>query len=262
MRVSTLRPGLLVSLKTSLRGNVKYDTLEIDAEHQTEEGALQARWETTRTVEAPDEHDAAVKARSKARALITGVCSLSSFGLLCPESAQDKLTDAIAAAREVIDTFNKSARVSTAALYVIIGRVEQNDVEAVRAINSEVRELLTSMEDGLRRLDVQAVREAANKAKNLASMLTPEAAKRAEVAIETARAAARRIVKAGETAAVEIDQATLNKIRVARTAFLDLDEPAERQEARTPETTGRAIDLDGWDAIITPKPAQPAFEMN
>jgi hypothetical protein len=241
MNISTLRPGLLVSLKSSIRGNVSYATREIEPDHIAEDGARRAVWETNRVIELPNEHEAAVKCRSKARSLITAICSPSSFGLLCPEAQRDRLTQAIEDARETITEFNRGAERTQISLYVMIGRVAADDVEAVRAINSEIRDLLSTMETGLRNLDVQGVRDAANKARAISSMLSPEAAEKARKAIEIAREAARKIVKAGDVAAAEIDEATLSAIRDSRTAFLDLEDAAE---VRAPEVTARAIDLD------------------
>ncbi len=267
MQVSTIRPGLLVSMRTGLRGNVSYSTRVVEEDHIEDDGSRRAAWETNRMIELPGEHEEAVKVRGKARSLITAVCSPSSFGLLCPEAMRDKLTIAIDMARAVITDFNERATVTRASLHVIIGRVASDDVEAIRAINSEVRDLLTAMEDGLKKLDVDAVREAANKARSLSAMLSPEAAGRAQKAIDVARSAARQIVKAGETAAVEIDEATFRTITQARAAFLDLDDAAEIQE---PTVTGRAIDLEAdgevdveniFPKLTAPREAMPAYEL-
>ena len=255
MNISTIRPGLLVSLKTSLSGNVHYASRDIEPDHIDADGARRAKWETQRTVEDPQEHEAAVKVRSKARSLISAVCAPSSFGLLCPESDASKLTDAIEEAREVVAAFNRTAKVTRVAVYIIAGRVAPDDAEAVRAINGEVRELLTTMETGLQRLDVATVRDAANRARALASMLSPEAAGRTQVAIEAARKAARLIVKAGEAGAVAIDAATLRTIRESRTAFLDLD---DAEEVQAPTVTGRALDL-GEAPAMQAMPALPQF---
>lgn len=253
VNISTLRPGLLVSLKTSLHGNVAYKTREIEADHITDDGSRRAQWETERVIEHPKEHEEATQVRSKARSLIVAVCSPSSFGLLCPEADRGKLDAAITEARAVIDDFNLRAQITQASFNILVGRIAADDVEAVRAINGELRELMTTMESGLRGLQVDVVRDAASKAKALSAMLSPVAAERAEKAIAVARSAARQIVKAGEAAAIEIDEATLRTIRDSRTAFLDLEDGAEVQD---PTLAGRAIDFDPADAA--PPPAAPA----
>jgi len=253
MKFSTIRPGLLVSLKTGLSGNVTYRTQDIEPDHATATGERQARWETERTIADPVEHEDAVKVRGKARSLISTVCSPSSFGLLCPEASADALTAAIAEARVLIEKFNARATVTQIAIYVIAGRVASDDLEAIRAINGEMRELITSMMDGLEKLDVKAVREAADKARSLAAMLSPDAARRAHEAIETARRAAKQIVKAGDTLAITIDKATIDSIRTARTAFLDLG-PAE--DVQTPESVGRAVDFG--EVVVPMASAAPA----
>lgn len=238
---STLRPGLLVSLKTTISGNVKYKSVTIEGDHIDDDGALRAKWETERTVRDADEMKRATEARSKARYAVSKLCSDSGFGLLCPEDRRADLENSVAEARAIAAEFNASARYSQITVNVIAGRIAADDAEAVRAINSEVRELLEAMERGVEKLDPAAIRAAANKAKQLGAMLTPAAAARVADAIEAARGAARRIVKAGETAAQEVDAYALRKLASARTEFLDLDEAGE---VAAPTVAGRAVDLD------------------
>jgi len=237
---TTLRPGLLVSLKTSVSGNVRYNKEEIERDHLTETGERKALWQTERVIADPDEHEAATKARSKALSLVRNVCARSAFGLFCPEIDADNLERAIAEARRIAEEFNGNARLTRISVYVMIGRIAPDDVEAVKAINSEIRGLMQDMQDGLRNLDVKAVREAANAAKNVGAMLAPDAALRVQTAIELARASARQIVSAGEEAAGEIDLSAIRRIEEQRTAFLDLD---EQTEIAAPRVSGRAVDL-------------------
>jgi hypothetical protein len=238
---STLRPGLLVALSTSLRGNVQYVPKVIEADHRTEDGKQKATWETTRIIEDPAEHEAGVKARGKARSIVTAVCSQSSFGLLCAEASRDRLTKAIEEAQAVARDFNSVATLSVLSVNVMVGRIASDDVQAVKAINSEVADLMEQMEDGIKRLDVKAVREAANRAKQLEDMLSAEATGKMQVAIETARRAARQISKAAEVGAADVDTAAINRIREMRTQFLDLDDAGT---IAAPQAQARAIDLD------------------
>lgn len=132
-------------------------------------------------------------------------------------------------------------------VYVITGRVAPDDVEAVKAINSEVRDLLTMMAQGVEKLDVKTIRDAASRARDLGSMLPPETEARVKIAIDTAREAAKKIVKAGETAAREIDMGAVRKITEMRTTFLDLDEiSGTRAPSAAP---ARAVDFN--DATLT-----------
>jgi hypothetical protein len=238
---STLRPGLLVSLKTSTRGNVAYDKRDIEADHLNKKGERVAKWETTRQIADPEEFARAAEVRSKACSLIRGVCSWSAFGLLCPEADGEELDKAIAAATELTAQFNRTAKITRVSVNVLKGRIAPDDVEAVKAINSEIRDLMSEMETGLQNLDVKQVRAAAQKAKGIGNMLTPNAQARIQIAIDLARKSAIAIVKAGETAAQEIDRATIRKIKEQRTAFLELDEP---QEIAKPKVRARAVELD------------------
>jgi len=258
-RSSTLRPGLLVSLKTSVSGNVQYTRRDIESDHLTETGAKQAKWETERTIIDPIEYERATKARSAVSSAVRRVCTASAFGLLCPEDMADQLDAAVKEARQIADAFNQTAAITRVGVYLIVGRVAADDLEAVRAINSEVRDLLQEMETGLQRLDVKAVRDAAGRVRNLGKMLSPDAAARIQIAIDAARGAATRIVAAGTQAAVEIDRATMNRITEARTAFLDLDNAGE---IGAPQEQGRALDLTGDAPAISPaSPVARAVEV-
>lgn len=238
MKTTTLRPGLLVSLKTSVRGNVSYQ--RTDLAHIRKGGKETAEWETKRVIEDAAEHEAACKARTEAQIAIRRVCAYSAFGLLCPEERADDLDAAIAEARAITERFNANASLSHVSVYVITGRIAQDDVEAVKAINSEVRELLDTMQTGLKNLDAKTVREAANKATNIGKMLSDDANDKIQIAIDAARSAARRIVKAGDQVAMEIDTQTIKTIKRQRTAFLDMDDVEEVQK---PQARARAVDL-------------------
>lgn len=262
LNTSTLRPGLLVSMKTSIAGNVSYRKATIDPDHETAEGARQAKWETERTIADPAEYEEARKLRSKALSIVSGVCSWSAFGLLCPEQRTNDLDAAIAEARRLAEDFNGRAKISRIGIYVITGRIAPDDVEAVRAINSEIRSLLEDMQDGLKNMDVKGVRDAANRARGLGQMLSPAAAERISNAIEAARRSARKIVKAGETVSQAIDESTITYLEQARTSFLDLDvSPGVSTEDDT-AADARAIDLaPEGETIAAPAEQVAAFEM-
>ncbi len=221
--IATIRPGFLVSLKTSLRGNVAYSSEIIDAEYINADGARKAKWQTERTIRDPQEHMNATKLRSQIRNLITATCVQSAFGLLCPESKGPMLDEAISQARELADRFNRQATLSRVNVYVIVGRIASDDAEAIRALNSEVRGLLENMEQGVINADAKLIRDNANKARSMGQMLSESARAEVQDAIKSARKVARKLVKAGENAAIEVDAVTLAKLKSARTSFLDYD---------------------------------------
>jgi hypothetical protein len=255
--IATLRPGLLVSLKSSVTGNAKYIPQERTVRIDTE-GKEITDIETTRVIADPKEYKRAGEARSKARSIIASVCVGSNFGLLCPERDKDQLDAALKDARKVVDEFNATATLTHVAVYAMIGRVASDDVEAVRSINSEVSDLLGKIEGGLKNLDVKAIREAAAKAKGIGEMLSPEAAARVQIAIDTARSAARKIVKAGEQAAQEIDMRAIRKVTEARTAFLDLDGGAT---VAAPKQDARALDFEPEAPVTRTKAKARAVEL-
>lgn len=245
----TLRPGLLVSVKTSLSGGVDYDKRIIERDHITKDGIRKARWETARTITDPEEFEEANRVRLKAASLIRRVCAHSAFGLLCLEERGGELDEAINEARRSCDEFNSKAKITRICCYVLTGRIAQDDVEAVRAINSEVRDLIEEMKEGVNNVDVKAIRDAASRLRSVGQMLQPVKQEEAAKAIEMARNAANQYVKAGWAAAQEIDRDALKVLTAARREFLDLDEA--KTVAKPKGSSTRAVDL-------TPETAKPA----
>ena len=246
LNTTTLRPGLLVYVSVRMKGNVDYKRQEIEAEHFTATGELESAWETKKRISDPAEFEQATKAQSKARAVIAAVCSQTAFGLLCPEAKASDLAKAKVEADKIVAEFNRYAKNSRLILNYLTGRVAPDDVTAVTAINKEVRDLLVEMQEGIKTLDVKRVRDAATEARQLGAMLSDNAKLRIEEAIEGARKVAREInkaAKAGEQAALAIDNTVLRNLTDARTAFLDIDVPAVEAEAVAPAIEGRAVDL-------------------
>jgi hypothetical protein len=227
MTITTLRPGLLVAVRTSIKGNVHYSTKDLPLDFQAYEDsatvAAVTKWETTKVVADPEEQERATKARSNARSAIQTVCAKSDFGLLCPLDKEAKLDAALDVALAIVREFNDTTNITKLSFNVLRGKIEADDVRAIRAINQEMRDLVDAMGEGMRNLDVETIRNAANKARSVSQMLTPQAQERIKGAIDLARKTAREIVKAGETGAAEVDRLAIAKLSEARTAFLDVD---------------------------------------
>jgi hypothetical protein len=243
MQTSTLRPGLLVAVTTSIRGNIRYWTTDLGTT-TTVDGAEESRWETNRVITDKAEQERASKARSLARSAVQSVCAQSAFGLLCPEAKRDALDSAVATARSIVDEFNSEASVTRVAFNVLCGRIAPDDAEAIRAINAEMSDLMAAMAEGMRNLDVTVIRANANRMKAVGQMLSPEMQQKVQAAIDIARKTARDAVKAAETGAQEVDRAAIAKVMESRTMFLDIGEAAPIGEV---EHTGRGVDLSAED---------------
>lgn len=229
MKTSFLRPGILVALKSSVAGGVSYQRVDLE-KGTADDGSSRARWETTRTLSDADEHERAAKARSAACYQIRTMCAKTNFGLLCPEAFEGKLDEAIAAAQRIADEHNASAKFSCVQVFALKGRVAADDEQAARAIASEVGELLTEMRRAVDSLDPKAIREAVARTRQIGTMLTGDQAQKVSAALESARDAAKTIVKRvkekGELAAVVLQDLKLEAIEDARMTFLDFDTPA------------------------------------
>lgn len=240
--IRTLRPGILVSLKTRVNGGVTYFKRDIEYAHTEADGTQVSRWDTTKVVIDPEEQRTATETANRARYLVARLCAKSDHGLLCLDSKLDELNAAIAEARQLCDDFNATAVNTRVEVNVICGRVVADDVEATRAIFSETERFLAEMQEGLKELDVKKVRAACAKALDVGQMLAPDASETIAAAVNTARAAAKKIVKAGEQVAFKIDESTLETIGSARNSFLDFDTADVDIEAAAPQ--GRALDFE------------------
>lgn len=219
---TTIRPGLLVALKTSVSGGVEYERKDLEKNDET--GT--SRWETTRHVVSPEEHDAARKARAAAQREIRAVCSPTSFGLICPESVEAELDAAIARAHEIRDRHNEAAKNTRIEVFVLKGRIASTDEQAARAIGSEISGLIEGMSSAIDRLDVNAIREAASRASELEAVLAADKAEAVASAVAAARKAARvivaRVQKGGEDAAIVLSDIQRGGIQRARLALAEL----------------------------------------
>lgn len=235
----TLQPGLLVSMKTEVHGNVTYQVN--DRESTVIDRSEITDIHTRKTVADIEEQERAIKQRTKIRGLILSICTKSESGLLCPNKREAELREAVVEARELADKFNANAQTTHIEFRVICGRIAQDDVETVRAITSEIRSLMEDMQRGVKALDTKVIRAAAAQAMEVGKILSPEAKGRLEIAVKAARATATKIAKAGEVAGKEIDRGALRKIGKARTSFLDIN--TEVAELSEPKMDGRGIDL-------------------
>ena len=78
---STIRPGLILILRTGVVGNVQYSKTILKAETETEDGkGSEAKWETERLVKNAEEQKEATQVRSKIRSMISAICAQTSFG--------------------------------------------------------------------------------------------------------------------------------------------------------------------------------------
>lgn len=240
-----LKPGLMVSLATELRGGISYQRVDLD------KGEATARWETTKFVENPEEFRRASQVRSKARAIIAKVCSHTAFGLICPLDREGMLNEATAEAKLLVEEFNRSATQSQIRIFVMRGRIASTDEEATRGLASELQSLIAAMDKGISDLDPEAIRDAADRAKQMTALLSDEQVATVSDAIAQARKAARaitaRVEKKGEIAAVVLADVQRGAIEKARMLFLNLDAPAASNE----QPVAAAVDPSRFAAINT-----------
>jgi len=226
-----MKPGILVSLKTSVAGGVTYQRTDLD--DQKVGSSETRRWETVKTVDNVDDFMRAGAVRGEASALIRKPCIKSAFGLICLSADEDELEKAINEAMRMCDNYNRSGtNLSNVRVNVLRGRIADNDAEAARGIAQEITDLLEQMKTGVANFDVRTIREAAGKAREVARVLGNQEAEIVSNAVAAARKAARtiakRIEKGGEEALVVFRDLQLGPIDIARFAFMDPEEQVKQ----------------------------------
>ena len=223
-RNQIIRPGYLVSLKTTLIGNISYHKQVLEREHVVEDGSEQARWETKRVIGDRDEHNLGRKMQADARAKITTVCTNTAFGLLCPEEKSNELQQAINEAKQIAAEFNRTARLSRINVYVIVGKIAPERFDVVSAMASEALELLTTIQSGIRNRDAVAIRTAANELRRLSDMFSENGRGKLQEALDAGRGAARKIIKVPAGPAHELEGQAAQVVNAVHRQFQQLTE--------------------------------------
>lgn len=247
--IRALKPGILVSLKTHQSGNRSYQKREIERPHIADGGVERSRWDTTKIVFDPEEAKEAAQVANRARYLITRLCADTAHGPLCPMERRDELNEAIAEARTLVNNFNAGATFTRIEVNVICGEIVADDVNTARALFSETERFMAQMQEGLEQLDVKKVRAACTKILDVGQMLSPNASADITAAVNAARAACKKIVAAGEQVAIEIDRNAIEMIGLARSSFLDFEEPPA-VEVESFHGNGRALDFEPTEVQV------------
>jgi hypothetical protein len=250
MPTVTLKPGLLVSIRTRHQGGVKYDRVDLTADASVvSDKAEVSRWETTKIVDDVEEFDRASKVAGKCGSLIRAICAYSEFGYLCRADREAELDEAIADARRRAEDFNASAKTTRVSVFALKGRIAESDAEAAKAVGADLLALIEGMQTGVQTMNVKDIRDAANKARKLVTMVDEATAKRVKDAVDQARDIATELRKKLDNGASGVAEATeyvqavdLTALASARAVFLDLEEPVGRVVAAVP--MGSEIDID------------------
>lgn len=219
-----IKPGILVALRTSVRGGYEYRRTELGTE-VLPDGSERTTWETERFVLDPEELERANETRSIARKVVKQVCTQTPWGLVCGDDREDELDEVLAHARSLAAAHNAEAEHTTVHLSAMLGRVARDEEEAVEAIRQEISHLLDDATQALANGDVEGVRQLANKGKAMGRLLEDEseAAGAVEDAVKGMRATARSIVKrvekAGEDLEAVLDAKAFEPISHARFVF-------------------------------------------
>lgn len=218
----TLRPGIMLGLKTSVRGGVSYKRVDLDAEEGAE------KWETTKRVQDAAVHKAASKLRARCRQRIEQVCAKTSFALMCSNDNEAKLDVVLDDIRDKVREWNSTNPVTRVNIWCVKARIAESDEQAAKSIASDLTDLLDEMNRSITDLDPDAIRTAAKQARAMLSILSEQKQALANQAIEAARdaasAIAKRVIKKGEDAAAVLQSLDTQAISAARVAFLDIEE--------------------------------------
>lgn len=226
--IRTVRPGLFVQISTSIKGNVTYQRVDVVTGEKLPDGSEKSEWNTKKLVEDPVELERATKIRGQARNLIERLCTKTTIGLWCSPDQRNALNAARDAAEAMVAEFNRTAKNTKLWISCIPTKMEADDTRALRDITREISRLVQQMDAGVKEFDAEKIREAADEARRLSSMLTDDKKAKVNAAVEQARKAARTIVKRidkdGEDKATVLLDIQRGQIESARIAFIDMEE--------------------------------------
>lgn len=265
----SLKPGILVGLKSEVRGGVEYKTVALDVPEAEKDmytsttGTEVIKKEMTKITADADEHKRATAIRNKARSWVVSECSNTPFGLLCPLGKEEALDAQVVEAEKLVAEFNATAIHTRVDVYVIKGYIADGDEKAARGIANELSELIEKMSSAVTARDPDAIKAAMRKAKALASMVDEDSKARVSKALEAARASAKDIaamIKAHGNANIALitdtNKAILDEMAESFTV-LDLEAPVVVEgEAMAPVSTGE-LDLGSPADEVLDETANP-----
>jgi hypothetical protein len=232
-----IKPSILVGLKSTISGGIKYNRTDLERSRVDDNGTERAKWETTRLIDNKEEYEEAVKVRGKAVSNIRRLCTPFELGLVCLVDRIEELEEAIVESKQMVREFNDKSTYSRINIFPSTWEARDNGEDAVRQLSAEVAKIIEEMQTGIDNFDVKNIRKAANKARSLAGVLEKEQEDILNEAISQARKAARmfvkRIEKEGERAEAVMAEVRRNELTKARVTFLDYSE--EKEEETTSE---------------------------
>ena len=233
MNEVTIKPGFLISIKTTCNGGVQYQRMDIDTKGDGN-GREITEWQTTRVIEDKDEHQRSVLVRAKCSNMLRLACISTPFGYICPESKMDSFMEIYEDAQRRALEFNASASYTRITVNMMRGRIATDDDAAIKSMMSEMETLAQTMTSAIARGDVKAIRDAATMAKQMGGMLDETAQEKVTKAVEAARKAARDIVKRVEKKGEKLEQVigeqNVSPIDQMRVAFLDFGNDDVKEE--------------------------------
>lgn len=212
---------------------------------------------TVQVMEDPKEYERAEGVREAARKALADVATTQTpLGLMAPHSAQEALDAAITQVHASIDEYNATAKRTFITPWIVQMALRADD-RTLQQVADEVKALLDAMDDGIKKRDAEAIREAARRAKMYAEMMDEEHGTIVIAAIEEARRHAKEVAKAvkdrGDAAMTEMllcdAAARKTAIRAARAAFLDVDLGESAPIEPLAPVAARALDVETDDEV-------------
>lgn len=224
--VLKLRPGFLVCFSTRVENGVEHLKSQV-REEVLPDGAVRKEWQAATIIHDPEEFKAVSVLRSRVRNIMKGVTTNTGFALMCPREDEQRLSAAITEMDALALGWNETSKVYKLRVSTVLAEIAENKADAIKAIKSEVVDLLARMEAATRAGSVRDIRAAANEAAQKVALLDLESedgddeiAQALAVARGVARKIVKRVEKGGEDLAAVLEQQNLEPIAAARLRFI------------------------------------------
>jgi hypothetical protein len=161
---------------------------------QNPDGSEDAKWETERHYKNRDETKLADATYTAARAKLREVCHRTDIGFICREADADKLEQAIADAKQLVDEANEGFKHCVVKFRVVCTDLRPDNASGAATIQEVLEENITKLQGALVDFDTRKANTLLNSSKNLVKLFQdPKTRKALEDQRQQARALAKEI---------------------------------------------------------------------
>jgi hypothetical protein len=219
----TFPSSLLIINKLSVEKGVHYAIKQLETDTPGETGTT-TRWETTKTVDDPEERKRGInlveRLNTHIRKTTEGVkCS---FGIVAPMKAEEVLDEVNSYVKREVNEFNATARFTHIEFRPMVVKLASDDERAMKAMSEQITGTLDELQSAMDKFDIKNVRAVVSKLVGFDKIIPNGRGKAITDLIKTVRKQASAFIKSAgekvndmEAAKAQIDASVVDRARFA-----------------------------------------------